>query len=45
MFLWAMVNPAARLDTGSRLVRHMVKVGQASSSKIVIGGLITRIAV
>lgn len=44
LFMWAMVTPGVNLDTGSYLIRHLVKVGNAAAGKIVIGGLITHIA-
>lgn len=44
MFLWAMLENI-HLDTGSHLVRHFTKVSRASAGNIVIGRLITSIAI
>jgi len=42
-FMWAIFNNV-KMDTGSFLVRHLLKVGRAQSGSIVVGGLITAIA-
>lgn len=43
IFLWTMLE-GIHLDIGSHFVRHLAKVGKASAENIVIGGLITLIA-
>ncbi|XP_042388061.1 uncharacterized protein LOC121980164 [Zingiber officinale] len=42
-FLWAMINDV-KIDSGAHLVRHFVKIGNSSTGVIVIGGLLTKIA-
>lgn len=43
LHLWAMINNV-NIDTGSHFIRHLVKVGKATTGSIVVGGLITPIA-
>lgn len=43
LFLWAMLH-GVHLDTGSHMVRHLLKVAKKGDGSIVIGGLITAIA-
>lgn len=41
--LWNMLYEG-NVDTGSHLIRHLVKVGKATKGDIVVGGIITFVA-
>lgn len=43
MFIWDMLFEI-HMDLGAYFVRHLTKVGRASTGNIVVGGMITPIA-